>query len=53
MDKLVSPEASIAQKFDRVREAGFDGMAIDLGALTLSRPKRPSLTSPVRDCSVA
>ena len=36
MDKLVSPEASIAQKFDRVREAGFDGMAIDLGALTLS-----------------
>src|SRR6202046_1300194 len=36
MDKLVSPEASAAQKFDRVREAGFDGMAIDLGALTLS-----------------
>jgi hypothetical protein len=34
MDKLVSPEASTAQKFDRVREAGFDGMAIDLGALT-------------------
>jgi hypothetical protein len=36
MDRLVSPEASSAQKFDRVREAGFDGMAIDLGALTLS-----------------
>jgi hypothetical protein len=35
MDKLVSPEASTAQKFDRVREGGFDGMAIDLGALTL------------------
>ncbi len=35
MDKLVSPEASPAEKFDRVREAGFDGMAIDLGALTL------------------
>jgi hypothetical protein len=35
MDKLVSPEASTAQKFDRVREAGFDGVAIDLGALTL------------------
>jgi sugar phosphate isomerase/epimerase len=35
MDKLISPEASTAQKFDRVREAGFDGMAIDLGALTL------------------
>lgn len=36
MDKLVSPEASVAEKFDRVREAGFDGMAIDLGALTLA-----------------
>ena len=36
MDKLVSPEASTAQKFDRVREAGFDGMAIDLGALSFS-----------------
>ncbi len=33
MDKLVSPEASTAEKFERVREAGFDGMAIDLGAL--------------------
>ncbi len=36
MDKLVSPEASVAQKFDRVREAGFDGMAIDLGALSFA-----------------
>jgi hypothetical protein len=36
MDKLASPEASTAQKFDRVREAGFDGMAIDLGALSFS-----------------
>jgi hypothetical protein len=36
MDKLVSPEPSTAQKFDRVREAGFDGMAIDLGALTFA-----------------
>jgi hypothetical protein len=35
MDRLVSPEASVAEKFDRVREAGFDGMAIDLGALTM------------------
>ena len=34
MDKLIAPEASTAQKFDRVREAGFDGMAIDLGALS-------------------
>ena len=37
MDKLVSPEASTAEKFDRVLEAGFDGMAIDLGALTLAQ----------------
>jgi hypothetical protein len=37
MDKLNSPEASIAEKFDRVREAGFDGMAIDLGALTMAQ----------------
>ncbi len=36
MDKLVTPEASTAEKFDRVREAGFDGMAIDLGALTMA-----------------
>jgi hypothetical protein len=35
MDNLSSPEAATAEKFDRVREAGFDGMAIDLGALTL------------------
>lgn len=37
MDRLSSPEASTAEKFDRVREAGFDGMAIDLGALTLEQ----------------
>jgi hypothetical protein len=37
MDKLVSPEASVASKFDRVREAGFDGMAIDLGALSFAQ----------------
>jgi hypothetical protein len=37
MDKLVSPESSVAQKFDRVREAGFDGMAIDLGALSFEQ----------------
>jgi hypothetical protein len=35
MDKLVSPEASTAGKFDLVKAAGFDGMAIDLGALTM------------------
>jgi sugar phosphate isomerase/epimerase len=37
MDRLSAPEASTAEKFDRVREAGFDGMAIDLGALTLEQ----------------
>jgi hypothetical protein len=37
MDKLVVPEASIAEKFDRVRTAGFDGIAIDLGALTMEQ----------------
>jgi hypothetical protein len=37
MDRLASPEGSVAEKFDRVREAGFDGMAIDLGALTLQQ----------------
>ena len=36
MDKLVSPEPSTADKFDRVCEAGFDGMTIDLGALSLA-----------------
>lgn len=35
MDQLVSPEASTAAKFDQVRAAGFDGMAIDLGALSM------------------
>jgi hypothetical protein len=34
MDGLASPEASMSEKFARVRDAGFDGMAIDLGALT-------------------
>src|SRR5580658_1587365 len=37
MDRLALPESSLAEKFDRVREAGFDGMAIDLGALTLEQ----------------
>jgi sugar phosphate isomerase/epimerase len=37
MDRLVAPEASVAEKFDRVREAGFDGMAIDLGALSMEQ----------------
>jgi hypothetical protein len=37
MDKLTSPDTTVAEKFDRVRAAGFDGMAIDLGALTLEQ----------------
>ena len=39
MDRLVTPEASIADKFDRVRAAGFDGMAIDLGALSMEQAR--------------
>jgi hypothetical protein len=39
MDRLAAPEASVAEKFDRVRDAGFDGMAIDLGALTLEQAR--------------
>src|ERR1700675_523197 len=35
--RLCTAEASVAEKFDRVREAGFDGMAIDLGALTMDQ----------------
>jgi hypothetical protein len=34
MDRLSSPDATTAEKFDRVRAAGFDGMTIDLGALS-------------------
>src|SRR5258708_7968238 len=37
MDRLCAPEASVAEKFDRVREVGFDGMALDLGALTMEQ----------------
>jgi hypothetical protein len=37
MDRLVVPEPSVAAKFDRVRASGFDGMAIDLGALTMAQ----------------
>ncbi|WP_131195899.1 sugar phosphate isomerase/epimerase family protein [Lichenihabitans psoromatis] len=29
------PERPVAERFDRVRDAGFDGMAIDLGAMNL------------------
>jgi len=37
MDRLSTPEASTAEKFDRVLAAGFDGMAIDLGALSMQQ----------------
>jgi len=37
MDRLSVPEASTAEKFDRVSAAGFDGMAIDLGALSMEQ----------------
>jgi hypothetical protein len=31
------PQAAVAENFDRVKDAGFDGMAIDLGALTFEQ----------------
>src|SRR5271165_4131178 len=37
MDGLTAPEAPMAAKFDRVRQAGFDGVAIDLGALSMAQ----------------
>ena len=37
MDGLTAPEASMSEKFDRVLQAGFDGMAIDLGALSMAQ----------------
>src|SRR5271170_4427456 len=37
MERLTAAEIPVAEKFDRVREAGFDGMAIDLGALTMEQ----------------
>ncbi len=36
MSALGLPEASLGEKFDQVRAAGFDGMAIDLGALSMA-----------------
>jgi hypothetical protein len=34
MDRLRDPEPPMGEKFDQVSAAGFDGMAIDLGALS-------------------
>jgi hypothetical protein len=36
MTRLQTPEESLGAKFDRVAAAGFDGMTIDLGALTMT-----------------
>ena len=33
------PERPVAERFDRVRNAGFDGMAIDLGALDIAQAR--------------
>jgi hypothetical protein len=38
------PERPVAERFDRARDAGYDGMAIDLGALDL-----PAASSYVRE----
>ena len=33
------PERPVSERFDRVREAGFDGLAIDLGALDIAQAR--------------
>ncbi len=33
------PERPVAERFERVRDAGFDGMAIDLGALDIAQAR--------------
>jgi hypothetical protein len=39
MDRLAVPERSMAEKFDQVAAAEFDGMAIDLGALSWAQAR--------------
>lgn len=39
MDRLSVPERSMAEKFDQVAAAGFDGMAVDLGALSWAQAR--------------
>jgi hypothetical protein len=39
MEQLPDPQATLSAKFDRVKQAGFDGMTIDLGALTLEQAR--------------
>ena len=39
MDQLAGPVASVSEQFDRVRQAGFDGMTIDLGALSMQEAR--------------
>lgn len=36
MDRLHDPDCAMGDKFDQVAAAGFDGMAIDLGALSVN-----------------
>jgi len=35
-----APERPVEERFDRVRDAGFDGMAIDLGAMDIEAARR-------------
>jgi hypothetical protein len=39
MDGMSVPSLSLREKFDRVKAAGFDGVGIDLGALTLDEAR--------------
>jgi hypothetical protein len=39
MRRLKKPEASLREKFDQVKQAGFDGMTIDLGDLSMEEAR--------------
>jgi hypothetical protein len=39
MDQLPGPATNLSEKFDRVKQAGFDGMTIDLGALSMEQAR--------------
>src|ERR1700722_16415187 len=35
-----TPERPVEERFDRARDAGFDGMAIDLGAMNIDAARK-------------
>ena len=50
MEQLAGPQATLSEKFDRVKQAGFDGMTIDLGALSLQEARATVLSSNAPVC---